>query len=311
MLCIFPQQGIFFKWWEDHAFLLMLGLLGMGLLFFFLNARRLMMVSFATCALLCLILQERSQMPLRHSEKTEDSILIIGQFELPSIRSYDDESLHLILDTKADILSLQGVELASLDKMHDFFTCCGYPYFECLQNEAHQTAMVIYSRYPFSFLSQVNDPNAQGMLTRIEWHAENKTQELFFFNAFINPASDEWTQAQMRKRLQNYAHRLSLIEKPLLVCGDYNLVSWSKDLYTFRTVAGLKESRRGLLPSLPYGHFSLWDFPFDHIFYSNQFKCLSFETISSSTDSHLGIVGTFQFENQDTIVNVKTTSQEF
>lgn len=311
LLCVFPQESFYFKWWEDHAFIFMLTLFGAGLLFFFFNVFRMMMVCFGACALLCLVLDERSQVPLRHAEKTEDPTITIGQFELPRVESQEDEHLTLILNTRADIISLQEVEWNSLEKVHEFFTCCGYPYYECMENELRNTAMVVYSRYPFSFISQLNDPNALGILGKIERQGKKMPQELVFFSAFLNPVKDEKTQGQLRKRLQNYAQNLNMIDKPLLACGDYHLVSWSKDLAVFRTAAGLNESRRGPLPTSPHRYFSLFDFPFDHIFYSDHFKCISFETISSTTAPHLGIVGTYQFENQDSIVNVKTTAQEF
>lgn len=311
LLCIAPWTDISFKWWEDHTFILMLGLLGAGLLFFFFNVRRLMIASFGACALLCLVLEERSQAPLQHSEQTDDALVTIAQFELPNIKSYEDENLQLILAAKADIISIQEVDLAALEQVHDFFTCCGYPYYECMQNETRQKAMVVYSRQPFRFVTQVNDPNALGILGEIELTIDHKPQSLSFFSTFLTPTKDEVIYTQLRKRLQNYAHRLHQVEEPLLACGDYQLVSWSRDLQAFRTQAKLKDSRRGFLPTSPHGHFSLFDYPFDHIFYSNHFKCISFETISSTTTSHLGIVGTYQFENQDTVVHVEATSQEF
>lgn len=304
LLCVFPQSGMLFKWWEDHTFVIMLGLLGAGLLFFFFNVRRLMMVSFGACALLCLMLKDRSQLPLQHSKQTNNALITIGQFELPRIGSYQDENLKLILQENADLISVQEIELAELEKVHDFFTCCGYPYYECMQNEARQKAMVVYSRHPFRFVTQVNDPNALGILGEIVLVAGDTPQNLSFFSAFFTPAKDELTYRQLRKRLKNYAHRLSQLDEPLLAFGDYHLVSWSRDLQAFRVQAGLSDSRRGFLPT-SQGHFSVFDYPFDHIFYSSHFKCLSFETISSTTTSHLGIVGTYQFENQDSVHNVK------
>ncbi len=310
MLCVYPQEGLFFKWWEDHSQVLMLGLFGAGLLFFMLNFRRLMIVTFGACAVLCLVLEERSQILLQHAAITQEPSITIGQFELSNVQRYDDEHLKLILQTNADIISLQEVEWSSLEKVHNFFTCCGYPYYECMQNEARETALVLYSKFPFTFMSEVNDSNALGILGRIEWVNGDHTQDLFLFSAFVNAAKNEHDQVQLRKRLGNYAHRLSALGKPLLAFGDYRLVTWSRDLNRFRTVAGLQESRRGMLPAYPYARFSPFDFPFDHIFYSNHFKCVSFETISSASTDHLGIVGTYQFENQDSIVNVQTTAQE-
>jgi endonuclease/exonuclease/phosphatase (EEP) superfamily protein YafD len=308
--CTLPQEGIFFKWWEDHTFVLMLGLLGAGLLFFCCNVHRLMMVSWGACALLCLVLKERSQMPLQHSEKTNDALITVAHFKLPGGMSHHDENLKTILETQADLISLQEINVPLLDSLHAFFTCCGYPYFECVQDDRRQTAMVVYSRYPFHFLQAVHDPNAPGMLGKVQLSLGNTVEHFFFFSTFLNPAQDEVTYTQLRQRLRYYAHHLNEIDQPLLACGDYHLVPWSRDLQSFRTVSRLNESRRGVLPTSPHGHFSLFNHPFDHIFYSNHFKCVNFKTISSATTDYLGIVGTYQFENQDSVVHVQTKTNE-
>ncbi|GEM_PF-689705 len=309
VFCMYPFEGMFFKWWEDHTFLIMLTSLGLGLLFFFFDYKRLMIVSFAACASLCLMLEARTQVPMKQPKKTSDAIVKVAQFSLSQIDTYFDEDLHTMLDTKADLISIQQVKLEGLARLNEFFTCCGYPYSECVMDDASQSAIVVYSRYPFSFITDAKEPNVPGILGKFQLPIGKATIELFFFSTFMQPVVDEKSYAKVRKRLQSFAYQLNHIKAPLLVCGDYNMLPWSKDLQSFKTYAHLRDSRRGVMPIVPSGYSSLLNYPFDHIFYSDHFKCIHFEMISSASKLHLGVVGTYQFKKKEPVSNAKKASQ--
>lgn len=308
LFCIYPFEGIFSKWCEDHTFLIMLTCLTLGLLSFF-NYNRLMIVGFGACAALCLLLNARTQMPMKQPEKTTDAIVKVAQFSLSQIDTYFDEDLHTILDTEADLISIQQVKIEALNRLNDFFTCCGYPYNECVTDAASQSVIVVYSRYPFSFITNTNDPNVPGILGKFQLQIGAKSRELFFFSTFMQPVVDEKSYANLRQQLQTFAYQLNHIKAPLLACGDYNLVPWSRHLQSFKTYSHLRDSRRGVMPISPQGYFSLLDYPFDHIFYSDHFECINFETISSASRLHFGIVGTYQFKTKEPVSNAKNASQ--
>lgn len=312
LLCVFPSEGIFFKWWEEHTFIIMIGFLATGLLFFILNSKRLMLVSFAACAGLCLLLNDRTQAPLKNAEQTSNALVKIAQFSLGGQDHYSiDNELVAMFNSKADLISVQEIPIDSLKAINNFFTCCGYPFYQCVVDSTSQSALVVYSRYSFDFVREINFPDAPGVVGKIQLPTEGASPNAFyFFNAYFRPSYDEEAYQQTKKNLHFFGQELNRINSPLLVFGDYNIVSWSKDLQEFRETSHLQDSRRGISPTSPHGYISLWDYPFDHIFYSNHFKCISFETISSASTTHLGIVGTYQFENKDRGKDVKQTSQE-
>ncbi|MBK7869604.1 MAG: endonuclease/exonuclease/phosphatase family protein [Saprospiraceae bacterium] len=310
--CIFPSEGFFFKWWEEHTHIIMFSFLGIGLLFFFLNSKRLMVISFAACAALCLLLNHRTQVPLKNAEQTSDALVKIAQFSYanPPENHPIDSELVAMLRTQADVISLQEIPIDSIAAIMNFFTCCGYPNVHCLRDSSRNSAIALFSRFPFDVLREVNFPNAPGIAGKMEIpDPEIGSREIYFVNPYFYPSYNEAAYDKTRENLRLFAQGLNGIQVPLLVFGDYHIVSWSKDLQLFKETAGLNDSRRGIMPTSPHGYFSLFDYPFDHIFYSNHFKCISFETISSASTTHLGIVGTYQFENQQRSSDVQQTSQ--
>ncbi len=312
LFCAFPSEGLFFKWWEEHTFLIMLAFLATGLLFFIVNSKRLMLVSFTACAGLCLLLNDRTQTPLKNAEQTSDALIRIAQFSLNERGDYAmTTELMAMFNTQADLISVQEIPTDSLDAVNNFFACCGYPFFQCVTDTVSELSMVIYSRYSFEFVRDLHFPEAPGVIGKIELPVEGASpSQFYFFNSYFRPSYDEEAYNKTRKNLQFFAQELRRINSPLLVFGDYHIVSWSKDLQDFRETSRLQDSRRGITPTSPHGYISFWDYPFDHIFYSNHFKCISFETISSASTTHLGIVGTYQFKNKDQGKDVKQTSQE-
>ncbi len=313
LICVFPAQGTFFRWWEEHCLVIMFAYLGMGLMLFFINRIRLTMVSFASSALLCLVLEARTEAPLKNAEQTSNSLVKIAQFSFLSSSSHpDDYELVAMLNSQADLISVQEIPISLLDGVSNFFTCCGYPYFQCVEDTASQLASAVYSRYSFELVREVIFPYTPGIAGKIQLPDEEAGfREFYFFNPYFYPAENEESYDQIKKNLQLFTEGLTRINAPLLVFGNYNMVSWSRDIQAFRENSHLNDSRRGVMPTSPHGYFSLFDYPFDHIFYSNHFKCISFETISSVSTTHLGIVGTYQFKNPEQSKDAKQTSQEF
>jgi len=312
VLAVFPPEGAFFRWWEEHTQAVMLGFLALGLAFFMFNFKKLMIVSFSACAALCLLLDARVEAPLKNAEQTGEQLVTIGQFSLGHV-DHDqlDEELATLLNTQADVISVQKIPQHLLAHVREVFTCCGYPYFEHAMDTVRNLAVSVFSRHSFEYIRHIEVPNAPSIAGRIKLPRLNdEEREFYFFNSCIN-SMDESDYAESKENLQLFSVELNRIQAPLFVFGDYHMVSWSRDLQAFREFSNLKDSRRGIMPTSPHGYISIFDRPYDHIFYSDHFECINFETISSASTVHLGIVGTYQFQSQERRNDAKQTSQEF
>ncbi len=308
LFCILPLEGFVFKWWKDHAMLLSLIYLGAGVLFFVFSSIRLTMVSFAACAALCLFLNERMQSPLANPKPTADPVFKIIQFKLED-NAQDD--LLSVLQIEADLISVQGVPQSQVGQVNDLFTCCGYPYFHCTIDSSSRRAITVYSKHPFRDIKSLYYPDAPGIAGVVRFSEEDAQEDFHFFTSFFETIDNPEIYARAQGSLKTFAHQLKRVEQPLFVFGHYGLVPWSSEIQFLKQHSELADSRRFLKPSFPHGYISVFNQPLDHILYSNHFKCISFETISSSTNPHIGIVGAFQFKNQAVVNYVEAKYQEF
>ena len=220
LLCIFPEEGPFFRWWEAHTLLVMLGLLAIGLAFFFINFPRLTLLSFAGCAALCLLLDERTNAPLRHADSNTDQQLRIGQFSMSNAPHLDEVQLSAILSTASDLISIQNVRPEQITALTNFFTCCGYPYFECVVDSARQSALGVYSRYAFDFVRGINFPQAPGIVGKVQVPGR-ELHSFYFFNAHFYGDNTPDVYEQNRENLHVFAQELNRIRAPLLVGQRY------------------------------------------------------------------------------------------
>ncbi len=311
LLCFYPPTGMFFKWWEAHTVLIMLSFLMAGLLFFIFDFRKLMALSFGACAALCLLLDARLKTPLKNADQTSEHLVSIAQFSLDNTDAASlDEELATILDTKADVLSIQEIPYDLRSYVHEIITCFGYPYYQEIVDSTRSVAMSVFSRHAFEFVRKIEAPQAPSIAGKVKLPMRNgEDYEFYFFNSCIYLPDSEETYARNTENLMLFSEELQRIQAPLFVFGDYHMVSWSRDLQVFRQHTRLNDSRRGIMPTSPHGYFSIFDQPLDHIFYSNHFECINFETISSASTLHLGIVGTYQFGDEERKNDVKQTSQ--
>jgi hypothetical protein len=93
----------------------------------------------------------------------------------------------------------------------------------------------------------------------------------------------------IREHLSVIADQVEKRDQPVITLGDYNMVYWSDEIISFRNVANLKNSRRSTLKV----HY-------DHIFYSDEFECVDFSEIVDLSSNHLGIYGSYQFDQSKT-----------
>lgn len=75
-----------------------------------------------------------------------------------------------------------------------------------------------------------------------------------------------------------------------IMIGPFNEVSRAPDIRAFRQASQLKDSRRGFLSGLK----DILDKPTDHIFYSEELSCITFQKRFDFAGRFLGISGTYQ-----------------
>jgi len=291
VLCIFPPHLFLLKWGATYATQIMFGYLALGILFFLLGQDRLMFTSFICCFALCVFLKESFSPILKNPEQTDEPKVKISHFNLANADENLDTTIAAMLRSDADLLSIQEVQY-----MQDSFLLQSlretYPHSIVIPSLGLY-GIAIFSKTPINHKDTIWYDNAPMLSGSIPI---GERGEVHFISAYMAPPLSLTYYEKMQEQLDIIQQKCLQIDKPLLIFGDYNVVSWSDELKNFRAEAHLHDSRRGVMPTSPHGMLNFFEVPFDHIFYSGHFACLAFETLSSETSRHLGIQGVYQFE---------------
>jgi hypothetical protein len=310
--CLNPGKSLSLKYLEDHAFYIIAAELFLGLAFFVFNRSRLMLVSFACCATLCYTLNERTKPSLRPDAPPQEmESLRIAHIVLPSNREIRDSVLNTVAGINADLVSIQNIESGMCASVQDYLGKNGYRFYHFSNAGSRMTELAVFSRRPFDYVRSLYLGPVSNILGKIIFEVQGEPRELHFMSTYMEPPSSPQVYEQTLDELMLLAVQSKHIRTPLLAFGRYNLVSWSRDLVDFHQAAGLQSCRRGVMPFSSRGGLSSLEIPFDHIFYSEQLKCVSFETIGQGLNPTFGIVGVFQFVPSESKINVRRTSQEF
>ncbi len=289
LVCVFPPDFFIFKMSARFAVQIMLSYLALGLIFLSFKSYKLMFTSFACCAGLCLFLKYTTNSDLALAAPSNEEAISIAHFNVSASDDYDfiiDE----ILKADADLISLQevtpdwGIVLKEslIEK---------YPYSKTVVR-FDPFGLAIYSKLPFSNIDTFvcdNVPNIFGTLK-----LEESNREICFITSHALPPFYTSDYQKLRKHLRRIASFSNESDCPVITMGDYNAVPWSYEIQDFRSVSNLSDSRRGFFPN-SNGSFSIFQLPSDHIFYSNQLKCIHFEDMEHTEAGHLGVKGAYQF----------------
>lgn len=313
VLCIYTPNNPLLKWGTNFTPQFMIAYLLLGLGFFLASQPRLMFTSFACCGALCFFLKEVSGEVLQHASASGQPNVSIAHFNLANSESNFGTQIEAMLATKADLLSIQ--ELTPDWEMPLMQTLTmDYPYFKSIP-DLGLNGVAVYSKYPFETIDTFHYQEIPNIIGSIAFE-----ENLFYFIAsHTQPAFTEQSYLSQRAHLEQVAHKCRTIEEPIVTFGEYHATSWSEEIRHFRMLAELNDSRRNFTPTHPHGVLSFFDIPIDHIFFTDQFQCTSFHTISGETSKHLGIQAVFEFidPNLDILTEarkqyyVRETSFEF
>ena len=301
LFCIVTPNFYIFTWWSRYAMQITIAYWVIGLLFLTLKNIRLTLIAFICTSFLCLHLRNTTNKALVAPAKTNEPIISVAHFNLSSGTGTPEATLSSIKKTDVDIISLQEVSPEWESFLNDSIAC-DYPY-TCKVATADLHSSRFYSKFPFLSCDTFY---AQGVPNLVigfpNMYNEGK---LYLISSYIEPPLFEEAYMKMKNQLDTIAAHVDRLQSPVITLGDYNIHAFSYEIQKFRLEAFLQESRRGYRPTRNDGRIALLEVPIDHIFYSNHFTCIEFQTISGSQRERIGIKGLYQF-NKDSMMVSKT-----
>jgi len=281
---IFSIKVPFLQRSVDFSVQLMLGYLFLGLLFLVIGKKRLLFTSFICCGMLCLFLKQSSNVNLILPESTQEEKVTIAHFNTSSATTGYASLLDAVLQSQADIVSFQEVT-----PDWDAYLCKHlveiYPY-NARNVRIDPYGMEIFSKMPIQSYDTFHYEEIPHQLVNV---SISDKEQVNIISAHVLPPLGKRLNERAKMHLNTIANKISSIETPSIVLGDFNLVYWSNEIVNFREKASLENSRRDISQNL-------LKVPYDHIFFSDKLECTSFGDISDTTSQHLGIVGTYQLK---------------
>jgi endonuclease/exonuclease/phosphatase (EEP) superfamily protein YafD len=294
--CVITPNFFVFKWWSRYAMQITIIYWVLGMVFLFLKNIRLTFIAFICTVFLCLYLRNTTNTALELPTKTNEPIISIAHFNLTSGTGSPEATIGVIKRANVDIISLQEVT-PEWDKLLMDSISCDYPY-TCQVATLDLHSSKFYSK--FKFLS-CDTFYAQGVPNLvISFPNMYNDGKLYVISSYIEPPLFDQAYKKMKSQLDTIASHVDRLKSPVIALGDYNIHAFSYEIQQFRREAALQDSRRGYRPTRNDGRIALLEVPIDHIFYSNHFSCVEFQTISGSQTERLGIKGLYQF-NKDSM----------
>ncbi len=291
VLVVFNAQLGILKWITNYSVQIMLGMLALGFVFYTMAQERLMFTSFICCSLLCLFLQKSANANLVLPAYSSGSVFKIAHANLTNITGEMEDALLAIVETDADLISLQEVDFPLNERVVEIFSE-RYPYRSSPMKKNDFWSINVFSKLPFSGLDTFyfgDIPNIHGAITLAQ-----EQQPIYFISSYVLPPfSDQQGNDDFKGHLDYISGRRRSMAAPYFVFGDFNVAGWYDEIRDFRDQTELMDSRRGYMPAVN----NLLSYPVDHIFFSDQLKCVGFEMIETTAFDHIGIVGTYQLDN--------------
>jgi endonuclease/exonuclease/phosphatase (EEP) superfamily protein YafD len=299
--CVYPLHFYIFRWWAHYAMQITLLYWALGLLFLLFRKERLMLYTFMITGFLCMYLKSMSNSGIEYPVKTNLPTVKIAHFNL----SYVDDAqsfLQMLRQTNLDIVSVQETT-PIWDKIFRDSLRQAYPY-RCGVSSMGLYGLGVYSKYPFTKC----DTFYSGTIPNIVVHLKDELyskQNIYIVSSYIAPPLYQSAYQDMQKQLKDIVLHIKKLDGAIITIGDYNLPPTSTELALFRFNAHLNDSRRGYRPVHGDGHISLFEVPLDHLFYSQHFQCIDFQTINGLKGERLGITGIYQFMQDSFYVGQK------
>jgi len=300
-LCIFTPDIFVIKQVANFTVLIMFANLLLAMFFMVIDQSRLMFISLAACGVLALYLKNTTDQSLKFPSKNQNPHISVAHIDL-SLSEDLEETMRTILIADVDLISFQEYT-PFWDEYLSHELTSRYPY-RTTMKRIDPYGKAIFSKYP---LSEPDTMIFEGFDEIPSFHTAvtiNDDTKIHVVSTHTLPPVNE----KAYERIGDYFHEIgsyvSQLDGPVITLGDFSLPGWSSEITEFKQFANLSDSRRDVLRRSTGNPIFFFNIPIDHIFYSSDFECTAFSTISGDQTNHLGISGKYQLKGLSRL-NVK------
>lgn len=269
----------------------------LGMAFFILDQKQLMISSLISCAILCVFLKDASHQALFYPRSSNAEIFRIIHINAASAERRYEDVLDMIEKHEPDFITVQE---CTPDWFYFFGKALtGFPYQHKIELPI-SFGSVLYSKHAISPLDTLTVNQIPNLVSQVQFDDGNL---LTIVNTYLHTPEIVKDSLGVNERLDQFSEYITARpEEALLHIGDFNLTYWSGSILEYRLKANLNNSRKGI-------DLSKMNVPYDHVFYTDYLECVNFSNVLLEDKSHIGIVGDYLFKETGDIKNETYSSK--
>ena len=271
-----------FAFASEYIMHIMLIYIGLGLVALSFDQKRIMVMCLLSSALIAFYLKMASNPDLIIAGPSSDSRIKVSLIDLKACEGAESFPLKTIKENQAHIISFQHYNeyWNNLIQIQLYKT---YPYIY-KWHPSEEEGLAIYSSVPFDSSYTLNFdavPNAV-----IDFNFEN---QIFHLVSSYFPFEENVAIQDKSALLDSMAAFINELDGHVLNLGHYNEYYWSRAIIEYRKLASLENSRRQI-------DWQQGKVPQDHIFHSDQLRCISLEELYTDQKIHVGLHANYVIE---------------
>lgn len=279
-LIIAGPELFFIKKLSAYLLHIMLGLFALGFIFLFSGHEKLMLMSFAACAVLCVFIKNQSNGELVYPKDNNTEKIAVCHINLSNVYE-PEEMIAQLKEAQIDLISFQELTPEWADILNEALAADFPHHYKAVRIDPYGKAF--YSRFPIRMLDTISAAYAFDLGIEVIKNG----QGYHLVSTYLTPALDANGMLLARSQLKNISNFLYSNPKKTIVIGEFNMVYWSDEIRRFRETTQLRNSRKDVIPA------SL-RVPFDHVFYSGDLQCVALKDMMLSRKERIGVFAVFQ-----------------
>lgn len=295
LLCMAPMNVVRLRHLSEYAVHVMFFWLACSLVFLAFRREKMMWVTLLAAAVLAVFLRERgNQQPVTPVAATNRSTLSIGLYNTVNFDTLQSTFLRGLKHHSDDLVAIQEVDPYWLGLLRDSLAE-KYPY-QLAVNDLGTYGMLLLSTNPLSRTDSFWVAGSPVLAGEVD--VPGFPLPLRFVTTYIPPLLNTRSLEQQQLVLDSLSNYCAGINRPLVVFGAFNAVTWSAELNAFLDQTLLRDSRHGLGAYTPDDRISPFEIQRDHILHSAHLARTGFKAVDFTVGNrHSGFVGTYQFVN--------------
>ncbi len=296
LVCVFTPDIIFFKQLSNYTVHIMLGFLLLGLLFLVLGSNKLLLTSFLSSAVLSLFLKYSSNPKLQLSPDTGLPSFSVVLVNLADITIVPDSFIYSIQKIDPDLIFFNELTPDWTGYLTNAFRK-SHPY-QVQITRIDNNGKALFSRLPILSTDTLVYSGIPHILSRIRL---GPSVDISVLNTFFNPPLVHKMLVEYNAQLEFLIGRISKLNEPLLIAGDFSVPPWSTELRAFKYAADLNDSRRDIALRSGKGFKALLNVPVQQIFFNHRLACIKFSGFYDGSKNKMGITGVYQLTLKNSV----------